>query len=262
MPAFTLRVKIAALAQFNYDQVQLAPGPLEQQCRENQQLPFNLSEDSLPRPFRVREGQPAPGEELGGWYSTDAFAPGATYGPWMSALARLYVAAGDPATRAKVDRLVRGYAATIDPAGKFYVENRFPLYTYDKLVCGLIAHTFAKNPIALATLSRATDAAARHLPQRAVARQETPVLAREDFTPHCWDESYTLPGNLFLAWQRSGDSRYSKLARRLLFDREFFDPLARGENVLPGKHAYSHVNAELRCPGVLVARQRTISARG
>ncbi len=33
------------------------------------------------------------------------------------------------------------------------------------------------------------------------------------------------------------------LARRFLLDGDYFDPLARGENVLPGRHAYSHVNA-------------------
>ena len=26
-------------------------------------------------------------------------------------------------------------------------------------------------------------------------------------------------------------------------DKEYFDPLANGQNVLPNKHAYSHVNA-------------------
>ena len=74
-------------------------------------------------------------------------------------------------------------------------------------------------------------------------RQETPVLQHEDFTRHCWDESYTLPENLFLAWQRTGSSRYLEMAQQYLFDGQYFDPLARGENVLPGRHAYSHVNA-------------------
>jgi hypothetical protein len=33
------------------------------------------------------------------------------------------------------------------------------------------------------------------------------------------------------------------MGRRYLLDRTFFDPLAQGQNVLPGLHAYSHVNA-------------------
>ena len=224
--------------------VQLAPGPLARQLRENHELLQNLSEDSLLRPFRVREGLPAPGRDLGGWYDTYAFAPGATYGQWLSALARFYAITGDQATRAKVGRMVRGYAATISPTGKFYVENRFPSYIYDKLVLGLVdASALVHDPAAIPALSRATDAAWPHLPPKAMARQETQVQAREDFTRHCWDESYTNPENLFLAHALTGVARYRELAKRFLYDAEFFNPLSRGENVLPGKHAYSHVNA-------------------
>jgi hypothetical protein len=60
---------------------------------------------------------------------------------------------------------------------------------------------------------------------------------------HTWDESYTLPENLYLAWKRGAGERYRTLARRFLLDKDYFEPLARGENVLPGKHAYSHMNA-------------------
>ncbi len=232
-----------ALSAFDYRQVQLAPSLLERQFQENHRLLLELSEDSLLRPFRIREGLPAPGKDLGGWYDAYGFAPAGTFGQWLSALARSYAATSDEATRAKVKRLVQGYAATIEPNGRFYVENRFPAYIYDKLVCGLIdAHAFAHDPIALSVLARATDAVLPYLPPKAVPRQETPVRNREDFTRHCWDESYTLPENLFLASRRSGDARYRELAKRFLYD-EYFDPLARGENVLPGKHAYSHLNA-------------------
>jgi len=232
------------LSEFGYGEVQLAPGPQRRQFEENHELLLNLSEDSLLKPFRQREGLPAPGKDLGGWYDTYAFAPGASYGQWLSALARYYAATGDQATRAKVNRMIRGYAATIDPAGKFYLENRFPAYIYDKLVCGLSdAHAFAHDPNALETLALATQAAAGHLPEKAMPHQETPLLLHEDFTRHCWDESYTLPENLFLAWERTRNSRYLEMAKRYLFNEEYFNPLSRGENVLPGRHAYSHVNA-------------------
>ncbi len=236
--------KLDLLSQFEYGEVQFAPGPLARQLHENREILLNLSEDSLLRPYRLREGLPAPGQDLGGWYDTDAFAPGFTYGQWMSALARYYAATRDQACREKVSRMIRGYAATIHPQGKFYVENRFPSYIYDKLVCGLIdAHAYAKDPLALDVLSRSTDAVWKYLPPKAIPHWEAPVNNREDFTLHAWDESYTLPENQFLAYQRSGDARYLELAKRLLFNQEFFDPLAKGENVLPGKHAYSHVNS-------------------
>ena len=51
------------------------------------------------------------------------------------------------------------------------------------------------------------------------------------------------PENFFLAWQRGAGSRYRDLGIRFLADDWYWDPLAAGQNVLPGKHAYSHVNA-------------------
>jgi DUF1680 family protein len=232
----------APLGELGYAQVQLGPGPLERQVRENHHLLLHLDEDSLLRPFRLRGGLPAPGQELGGWYETWGFAPGATFGQWLSALARYYAITGDTATRAKVDRMVRGYAATIDTDGRFYRNNRFPSYTYDKLVGGLLdASQLTGNDIALATLRRTTRAALPHLPPHAMPRNEA-ARPGEDFSQHAWDESYTLPENQFLAFRLTGDEQHRVLARRFLYD-DFFLPLAHGENVLPGKHAYSHMNA-------------------
>ena len=57
-----------------------------------------------------------------------------------------------------------------------------------------------------------------------------------------WDETYTLPENFFLAYRRSGRKEYRDLAVRFI-EQDYFGPLAEGQNVLPGEHAYSHVNA-------------------
>jgi DUF1680 family protein len=230
------------LAELRYAQVQLAPGPLAAQARENHRFVLGLDEDALLYPFRKRAGQTAPGHDLGGWYGAYEFAPGATFGQWISALARYHAISGDAPTREKVGRLVRAYAATIDSDGKFYRNNRFPAYTYDKLVGGLIeARQLTNDDAALATLQRTTQVAVPYLPPRAMPRNEH-AQAGEDFSQHAWDESYTLPENQFLALRLTGDARHRVLAQRFLYD-DFFRPLARAENVLPGKHAYSHVNA-------------------
>jgi hypothetical protein len=185
---------------------------------------------------------PAPGADLGGWYDTYAFAPGATFGQWICALARYYAAGGDEPTRAKVLRLVRGFAATVDADGKFYRDNRFPAYIYDKLAGGLIdAKRYANDDSAITTLRSATQAAIPYLPPRAMPRNEH-AQPGEDFSRHAWDESYTLPENQFFAARLTGDRIHRDLARRFLYD-DFFLALARGQNALPGKHAYSHVNA-------------------
>src|ERR1700751_1755668 len=121
----------APLREMHYARVRFAPGPAEHQARENLRLLLSLDEDALLRPFRQRGGLPAPGGDLGGWYDTYAFAPGATFGQGICALSRYYAADGDLAAKAKVTRLVRGFAATVDAEGKFYRDNRFPAYIYD-----------------------------------------------------------------------------------------------------------------------------------
>ena len=169
-----------AALQLRYGQVQLLIGPLARQARENNELVLNLNEDSLLRPFRIRAGMAAPGQDMGGWYDTYAFAPGATFGQWISALARHYAITGDPPTRAKIRRLVRAYAQTVDRNGKFFQNNRFPSYTYDKLAGGLIdARTLTHDDVALAALARSPEAAMPYLPPHAMARNEHARVGRE-----------------------------------------------------------------------------------
>src|SRR5690349_20188833 len=57
------------------------------------------------------------------------------------------------------------------------------------------------------------------------------------------DEPYVLPEDLSQAHAVTGERRYLDMAKLYLLDKGFFDPLAAGENVLPGRHGYSHVIA-------------------
>jgi DUF1680 family protein len=215
---------------------------MARQAAENHRLLMELDENALLRPFRLRAGHTAPGPDLGGWYDADAFAPGGTFGQWLSALSRYGACTARGPTHDKVHRLVRAYSATIEMDGRFYRNNRFPAYIYDKLVGGLIdAARWSSDNDALRVLERATQAAQPYLPPRAMPRDEY-SRPGEDITRHAWDESYTLPENQFLAWRLTQDERYRTLAKRFLYD-DFFLALAAGNNVLAGKHAYSHVNA-------------------
>jgi DUF1680 family protein len=212
---------------------------------------MELSEDSLLKPFRQMVGQAAPGEDLGGWYQYDAnnrnhlfeigFAPGCTFGQWVSALARSYAINRSPETREKVLRLNRLYAETI--GGDFYENTRFPAYTYDKLVCGLIdSHQYAGDPDAFAILAETTKTALPHLPPKAVEHGQSWRAGHEKDDSYTWDESYTMSENLFLAYQRGAGERYRALGRQYL-DDAYYDPLADGRSNLEGRHAYSHVNS-------------------
>jgi hypothetical protein len=241
----------APLSQFGYGDVALLDGPMRQQFDANHALFLALNEDMLLKPFRQRAGQPAPGDDMGGWYDNSdefdphgtfhGFIPGHSFGQYLSGLARAYAVTGSKPTQAKVQRLVRALAPTITTS--FYDGYHLPAYTYDKTSCGLIdAHQFAADETALNVLNAATDAVLPHLPAKAMARAEQYAIPQKD-EAYCWDETYTLPENLFLAFQRGAGSRYRDLAIRFLEDDLYFGPLAEGKNVLPGEHAYSHVNA-------------------
>jgi DUF1680 family protein len=237
------------LQEFAYRDVKLFSEPHETQRRETHAVLMELSDDSLLKPFRQMAGQPAPGTDLGGWYHYDpdydannvaeGFAPSATFGQWVSALARGYAIDGSPSTRERVLRLNRLYAQTI--SSDFYVKNRFPAYCYDKLVCALMdSHQYVGDPDAFSILEHTTNTALPHLPGKAIEHgrrwRENPG---EGYT---WDESYTISENLFIAYQRGAGERYRYLGTQYL-DDEYYAPLAEGRNVLAGRHAYSYVNS-------------------
>jgi hypothetical protein len=119
------------LEQFDYGDVVLTSDLHEKQLDQTHAVLMGLSDDSLLKPLRQMSGQPAPGEDLGGWYhyspdyqwgkDDDGFAPSCTFGQWVSALARMYAIRRDQPTRDKVLRLNRLYAQTI--SGDYYEDT-------------------------------------------------------------------------------------------------------------------------------------------
>lgn len=229
------------ITPLKYEQVKLTGGPLKEQFDCIHAAYLELDNDRLLQVFRRRAGLPFSGEEMGGWYGWDGFAPGHSFGQYVSGMARFTAATGDAATRQKVQDLVEGFAATVDADGYSYANLKasttFPAYCIDKNEIGLIdAYRYAGVEMARELLPRIIRGAVRYLPSRAIERDEAPRQAP-------YDESYTLPENLFLTYQITGDAYFRTLASQFLSNTKYYDPLARGENVLPGLHAYSHVNS-------------------
>ena len=202
---------VPPISLFQYSQVELLEGLFRGQFDTNHKVLMVVDEDGLLKPFRQRQGMPAPGPDLGGWYDNSndfnpennfhGFIAGHSFGQYLSGMARAYAVTGDKHTQAKVHRLVRAFGETVEPTGKFYVDYRLPGYTFDKTCCGLIdAHEFAADPLALDVLKRSTDAVLPHLPEKALSRAEQEARPHKGIA-YTWDETYTLPENFFLAYQ-------------------------------------------------------------
>src|ERR1700730_4880759 len=175
-PKFAAGQVTPPISVFGYAQVQVLDGPFKRQFEQNHKTFLELNEDGLLKPFRKRQGLPAPGPDLGGWYDDaedfnekdnfHAFIAGHSFGQYVSGLARAYAVTGSKPTQEKVHRLVRAYAQTVDPEGNFYLASHLPASPLDKPCCGLIdPHESAGDPAALDVLWRSTQAVLPHLPE-------------------------------------------------------------------------------------------------
>jgi DUF1680 family protein len=227
-------------AEFEYGSVELTGGPLKEQYDRVHAFYLALDNDRLLKAYRESAGLPAPGADMGGWYDRDGFVPGHSLGQCISGLARIGKSTGDPACAAKVDELVDGFAATLGAKDRIYAgpnaENVWPCYVLDKHLAGLMdAFELSGVKPARELVPRVFHGALPYIPEHGrdrVGKKDPP-----------YDETYVLPESLFLAYEMTNDRALYNRAMAYLLDREYFDPLARGEDVLPGRHAYSHVIA-------------------
>jgi len=227
-------------AEFDYGAVQLTGGPLKYQYDRVHAFYLAIDNDRLLKAYRERAGLPAPGAEMGGWYDRDGFVPGHSLGQYISGLARIGKTTGDLRCAAKVNTLIDGFAATLGPEDQIYAgpnaEKVWPCYVLDKHLAGLVdAYSLSGVTQARELLPRVLSGALPYIPERGRDR-----IGKKD-PPY--DETYVLPENLFLAYEVTGERGFYDRAVAYMLDREFFDPLAAGEDVLPGRHAYSHAIA-------------------
>lgn len=258
LPSVTPGLKpTKGLQLLRYAQVQLTQSKLLDQFKYQHHLFMGINDDKLLKPFRARAGQPAPGEDMGGWYDDSrdfhidpndwstanwhGYIPGHSFGQYISGLARSYAITKEVNTAQKVEGLVKKYIPTISK--KFFENYYLPAYTYDKLAIGLIdAFQYTGVMEAKDALAKLTEIVLPFLPEKSLTREER---RQRPYTQEAeiWDEPYTLPENLFLAWQLGMGEQYKELALRYMQNEALFDPLAKGISPLKGKHAYSHVNA-------------------
>jgi hypothetical protein len=98
----------------DYEGVVLDDGRLERQFDEVRDYYLKISNDDLLHGYRKRAGLPAPGKELGGWYTNDF---GNVFPQIISGFARMYAATGDETCLEKANYLISEWAKCIGPDG-------------------------------------------------------------------------------------------------------------------------------------------------
>ncbi len=248
----------AGLARaFPLSAVQLRPSAFRaNQARNTNYLMF-LDPDRMLHTFRHNYGLPSRARPCGGWERPVSEVRGHCTGHLMSGLALTYANTGHQAAADKghylVDQLTRlqararragfhdGYLSAFPESFFDRLEAGLPVwspyYMIHKIMAGLIdQHELTGNAQALETAARLGDwvgwrtgrLSYQHM-QRILAVEHGGIA-----------ESLT---NLYrLTW----DESYLRTAERF-YDAQVFDPLARGQDDLPGRHANTNIPKMIAC---------------
>lgn len=235
--AFAKTAGREALQEFPYSDVELTGGPLKAQYDFIHAHFLSLDNDRLLQPYRQHAGLPAPGKEMGGWYGHDGFVAGHTLGQYISGLARIGATTGDETCHEKVRYLISEFARTLaanpNPYAGESAQKLWAAYVLDKHEIGLIDAYRLSGMQEAAELLPKVIAGAKPF----VSPESRDRIGKKD-PPY--DETYVLSENLFATAAVTGDKTYRDMAVHYLLNKEFYDPLAKGIDALPGKHAYSH----------------------
>jgi DUF1680 family protein len=244
---FTRNEFKSLIEPFALDAVRLNPGPLQDARDWNRAYVMRLPNDRLLHNFRVTAGLPSNATPLGGWEAPKSELRGHFVGHYLSSVAMLYAATGDPAIKTKADALVadiaecqaklngNGYVSAFPDELFARLDRRekvwAPFYTLHKIMAGLLdMHTYAGNQQALDVLLRLSawvdDWTATKSEEHMQDILKTEYGGMNDVLYHLAG----LTGDDL--WARTGD-RFTK--------KIFFTPLAMRRDELKGLHANTHM---------------------
>jgi len=235
----TTPYKKVVLEPFDYAGVTLRPSLWQRQASSGRDFYLGLSNDDILHGDRVAAGAAsAPGRALGGWASPNS---DVVFGQWLQSMARMQRATGDKDLLEKAGILVSEYAKCWpgkSGGGPAAGMNHYP---YEKLVGGLLdMHHYGGHPEALALCDKITEAAVRTLNRDRIPANREPWELHSG-RPLEW---YTLPENLYRAYQITGNAMYKEFADVWLYPA-YWDKFAETNEPhgAQGVHAYSHCNS-------------------
>lgn len=252
------RVKPAAPPRarpFSLHDVRLTGGPFKQGQDIAVAWLLSLEPDRFLANFRKEAGLPPKAEHYGGWERQTI--SGHSAGHYLSACALAWAATGNEEFRRRVDYIVAelaecqrahgdGYLAAFPGGRKVYAEVAagnirsagfdlnglwVPNYTLHKLFAGLRdAWRLAGNAQALEVARGLADWFERTHANLTDEQMQKVLACEHGGINETFADLYA----------DTGDERYLRLSRRF-HHRAILEPLARGEDILPGKHANTQI---------------------
>ncbi|MCC6142214.1 MAG: glycoside hydrolase family 127 protein, partial [Candidatus Hydrogenedentes bacterium] len=246
---------IFAIGPTHLGQVRLLDGPFKEAQDRDIAYLLELEPDRLLHSFRTEAGLDPKGEVYGGWEQQGV--AGHSLGHYLSACSLGYAATGNEALKRRVDYIVKelaecqaahgdGYVAAIPKGreafaklsrGELQVEPFnlngiwVPWYTLHKLLAGLLdAHLYTGNEQALEIATDLGD----------WAIEITKNLGDDQFQAMLACEHGGMNESLAELYGRTGDERFLDLSYRF-HHKAVLDPLAAGEDCLPGLHANTQI---------------------
>ncbi|MEJ8304142.1 beta-L-arabinofuranosidase domain-containing protein [Saccharibacillus sacchari] len=220
------------LQGFHYRRVKLGEGHWKKQRDETVETYLAIPDERLLHIFREKAGLNPEGHGLTGWYGAGA----STFGQKLGAFAKLYLVTGDERLKDKALRLADGWADCADASDKLYEHDT---YVYDKLMGGLLdLYEYLGYERARIHLQKLTEAAASTF-KRDIKRDG---LQDAGLWTNRMIEWYTLPENLYRAYQLTGEERFAEFAKEWDYDY-LWDKLLAGDFRIGPRHAYSQVNS-------------------
>ena len=211
----------------DYCNVTLLPSPFKDQRDETLELYLeHPSNDDILHRYRLRAGIPSNVQGMVGW--------GPSIGQYLGAYAKWYRNTGDERVKAKAMDLFHGWAECVE-------KNEAILdcgtYMWEKFLGGFLdMYEFMGAEEVKPWILRITQFA------KAKFITDIPRDGLQDDRMFGQIEWYTLPENLFRAYQLLGDEIYLDMAKDWLYPY-LWDKLAEGRDDVGPRHAYSHVNS-------------------
>jgi len=214
------------LRAVDYQGVTLKNSPFSRQRDETlETYLLHPSNDDILHSMRCKAGLPSHVNGMPGW--------GPSVGQYLGAYAKLYCNTKDERVRDKCLALFHGWCACAERCEELMTPGT---YLWEKLLGGMLdMYEFMDVQETRPWVERITRRA------MVVFSLDIPRNGMQDERMKGQIEWYTLPENLYRAYQLFGDEFYRDYAGQWLYPY-LWDRIERGDFEIGPRHAYSHVN--------------------